>query len=266
VKGQTPAAPRARAPEAREASEAKPKIVGGVPESEALALLPTEMVTGTTPFFPPTAARGLEAVAPANAETSDEALVLAIRRGDRHLGRQIYRRLIRVIESTLCRVLGRREGDHNDLIQAVFEEIVRTIHSGQFQMRCSLTSWAATIACHIGLNAIRARRMERAVFEREQPLEDFGNEVRASTRPEQALDARDELRQVTAALAAMPEGRAEAVLMHDVLGYGLAEIAALSGSTAAAVQSRLVRGRKELLERIEALRAECTESKGGARR
>jgi len=223
------------------------KSAGGVPESDALALLPTEMVTSATPFFPSATARGSEA---ASADPSDEALVLAIRRGDRALGVQLYRRLIRVVEATLYRVLGRRERDHTDLIQAVFEEVVRTIHSGQFQMRCSLTSWAATIACYVGLNAIRARKMERAIFEREHPVEDFGNEAGASMHPEQALDARADLRRLTAALAAMPEGRAEAVLMHDVLGYGIAEIAELGGSTVAAVQSRLVRGRKELAERL----------------
>jgi RNA polymerase sigma-70 factor (ECF subfamily) len=187
---------------------------------------------------------------------TDEALVLAIKRGDHALGRLLYKRLIRVIDSTLCRVVGRGERDHNDLVQAVFEEVVRTIRSGQFQMRCSLTSWAATIACHTGLNAIRSRRMERAVFDREQAV-DLGDRVESGARLEETLDARDELRRLRAALAGMAEGRAEAVVMHDVLGYGLAEIAALTGSTEAAVQSRLVRGRKDLVERVQKIHKEA---------
>jgi RNA polymerase sigma-70 factor (ECF subfamily) len=257
---------------AKSAESAKSEKKGaGVPDREGVALLPSEMATAastaTDPFgadlqvqaaprrlFTPKLA---EAVAPAPAADlpSDEVLVAAIRRGDRALGRLIYKRLIRVIESTLCRVLGRGERDHGDLVQAVFEEVVRTIHSGQFQMRCSLTSWAATIACHVGLNAIRSRRMERTVFDLDQPIDAFGEQVETAD-PERALDARAELRRLRIALAAMPEGRAEAVLMHDVLGYDLAEVAALSDSTVAAVQSRLVRGRKELLERMERVREE----------
>jgi RNA polymerase sigma-70 factor (ECF subfamily) len=255
------------APAEAKSDQAREKGADGVPDKESLALLPTKMtsVVSATPadfmaespmetapraLFGGRPARAMAMAATAAADISDEALVSAIRRGDRELGRQIYKRLIRVIESTLTRVLGRGERDHNDLIQAVFEEVVRTIHSGQFQMRCSLTSWAATIACHVGLNTIRSRRMERTVFDRDQALDAIGDDAAAGSHPEQALDARDDLRRLRVALAAMPEGRAEAVVMHDVLGYGLSEIAALSGSSVAAVQSRLVRGRRELAARL----------------
>jgi len=126
---------------------------------------------------------------------------------------------------------------------------VRTIHNGQFQQRCSLTSWAASVACHIGLNAIRTSKTERKIFDRdEQPVE-----VRlAGTERdlERSLVARDELRAVRAELAQLSPGRAEAVLLHDAFGYDLKEIAALTHSSVAAVQSRLVRGRKDLAERL----------------
>jgi RNA polymerase sigma-70 factor (ECF subfamily) len=49
----------------------------------------------------------------------------------------------------------------------------------------------------------------------------------------------------------MDPARAEAVFLHDVLGHELAEIAVITGATVAAAQSRLVRGRKELLERLQ---------------
>jgi RNA polymerase sigma-70 factor (ECF subfamily) len=196
-----------------------------------------------------------EAAPPANEElSSDEALVLGIRRGDLEVGRRMYRRVIRVVEATLRRVVGRDETDHEDLLQMVFEEIVSTIHSGRFAMRCSLTSWAASIACHVGLNAIRARRMDRRVFER-KPADGASNGAEPSdtSHPqslERTLEARDELRQVRLALAELVPARAEAVLLHDVMGYALKEVAEITGVSVGAAQSRLARGRADLSQQL----------------
>ena len=41
-----------------------------------------------------------------------------------------------------------------------------------------------------------------------------------------------------------------ALVLHDVLGHNLAEVAEMSGITVAAAQSRLVRGRREFLKRM----------------
>jgi RNA polymerase sigma-70 factor, ECF subfamily len=182
-------------------------------------------------------------------EPSEEALIVAIQRGDTKVGRQLYAHLIRIIDATLTRVMGPGQQDHDDWVQVAFEQVVRSIHSGRFQRRCRLTSWAASIACHVGLDAMRARKSERGVFDRrsEVPDPELGY---AAANPERRLEARDDLRRLRAALATLSPGRAEAVMLHDALGYNLAEVAELTGSTQAAVQSRLVRGRRDLEERL----------------
>lgn len=186
-------------------------------------------------------------------EQLDRALVDGIRRGDRKLGAALYARLGRVIDRTLVRVLGPNQPDHDDWVQAVFEEVIRSIRAGRFQQRCSLTSWAASVACHVGLNAIRSRKTERAIFDRQESSE-AASGARAQRDALGALEARDELRLIRGLLAQISPGRAEAVLLHDALGYSLNEVAELTGSTPTAVQSRLARGRQDLAERLSELR------------
>jgi len=201
---------------------------------EAVALLPSSARE-------PVPVSGLEA--------SEDDQIAAIRRGDVKVGKQLYSRLVRVIDATLTRVMGPDQPDHDDWVQVAFEEVVRSLYDGRFQKKCRLTSWAASIACHIGLNAIRSRRTERGIFDRRADLKDFELGATA-TDPERLLEARDELRRLRAALATLSPGRAQAVLLHDAFGYNLSEVAAMTGSTEAAVQSRLVRGRRDLEERL----------------
>lgn len=221
-----------------------------VASSREVALLPPQVssalaLDATSASWPVAANRSTAG----EGELSDEALVAAIQRGDRDLGKQLYGRLIRVVDATLTRILGPGQAEHDDLVQATFEEVVRTIHKGQFQRRCRLTSWAASIACHLALNAIRTRKTERGIFDRSEDV--AGPDLPHRPRhPENALEARDELRQLRVALATLSPGRAEAVLLHDAFGYDLPEVAALTNSTEAAVQSRLVRGRRDLQERM----------------
>jgi RNA polymerase sigma-70 factor (ECF subfamily) len=203
------------------------------------------------------AARGLlrlvpgeRAAPPPRTRVEDEALIDAIERGDPHLGGEIYERLIRVVDSTLCRIVGPGDRDHDDLVQMAFEQIVTTIAKKKFARACSLTSWAAAVTCNIALNAIRSRSSERKVFDLRQVIDGDADWVRSDSDLERQIDAREKLHTVRRHLATMGVERAQTLLLHDFFGKELSEIAVLTGVSVAAAQSRLVRARHELFLRL----------------
>lgn len=194
------------------------------------------------------AASPVSGSSPSASPLSDERLIEAVESGDHRLAGELYDRLIGVVDHTLYRVFGRREPDHEDLVQAAFEQIVLTLSRQSFARACSLKTWASTVTSHVGFNALRSRRRERAVLDRQIEAEPESAASTADTE-RQAL-ARAELERMRDQLVAMKSEHAHTVFLHDVLGHELAEIALMTDVSVAAAQSRLVRGRKELYRRM----------------
>ena len=183
----------------------------------------------------------------------DAALLASFLAGEPGSGGRLYNRLHGIVDATLVRVLGRREHDHADLVQTVFEQLVGTLSKGTFGRRCSLAGWASVLACHAGLNALRSRRRERGVIDRSTPREDDagGPPEHADPAPLDArVLARDDLAAVRRHLGQMDSDRVTTLLLH-AMGYELTEIAVLTSVSVAAAQSRLSRGRRELRARLD---------------
>lgn len=193
---------------------------------------------------------------------SDEEIIEAVQRGDHRVAAFLYDRLYGVVDHTLFRVFGRREPDHDDLIQMVFEQIVVTLSRRSYARACNLKTWASSIASHVGFNALRSRRRERRVLDREASLD--ATLVPMRTDAEGMATARVELHRVRSHLLGMKPEQSQTVFLHDVLGHELAEIALMMRVSVAAAQSRLVRGRRELYRRLDAEKSLAVRSRGGA--
>jgi RNA polymerase sigma-70 factor (ECF subfamily) len=172
-----------------------------------------------------------------------------VQRGEHRVASELYLRLIGVVDHTLYRVFGRREVDHDDLVQAAFEQIVVTLSRRSYARACSLRTWASSIASHVGFNALRSRRRERRILDRDVSLD--SEPWKSSADVEGEVSARAELERLRTQLSEMKSSYAEAVFLHDVLGHELAEIALMTRVSVAAAQSRLVRGRRELFRRLD---------------
>ncbi len=201
---------------------------------------------------------GNEGQAPA---PTDEELIEAVQRGDHRVAGLLYDRLVGVVDHTLFRVFGRREADHDDLVQSVFEQIIVTLSRRSYARACSLKTWASSIASHVGFNSLRSRRRERRVLDREASID--GASVPARIDTEGAASARVELDRVRKQLVSMRPEQSQTVFLHDVLGHELAEIALMMRVSVAAAQSRLVRGRRELYKRLDTASAAPGRRRGG---
>jgi RNA polymerase sigma-70 factor (ECF subfamily) len=136
-------------------------------------------------------------------------------------------------------------------VQSAFEQIVLTLSSRRFARACSLSSWASSVTAHVAFNALRSRTRERRVLDRGRDGEHEANSRSSTVDLEREAGIREALASVRLHLADMNEARATTMFLHDVMGHELSEIAVLMGVSVAAAQSRLVRGRKELRQRIE---------------
>lgn len=189
--------------------------------------------------------------APRGSELSDTDICRALAAGDAWAAEVIFDRVEDVVDAVLFRLLGPGDGEREDLAQQALERVISTIVSGKFSHGCSLRSWATLITQHLAIDTMRSRTRERKLFDRSvgpQALELVAEDNRT---PERAAETRRRVERLLSALATVNRARAEAVVLHDILGHDLAEIASLTGVTVAAAQSRLVRGRKEVLRFIE---------------
>jgi RNA polymerase sigma-70 factor (ECF subfamily) len=191
------------------------------------------------------------AVSEGAAEPTDGELCAALAAGEAFAAEAVYDRVEDAVDAVLLRLLGPGDSDRDDLTQVAIERVMTTIISGRFSQNCSLRSWASVITQHLAVDTIRARARERRLFDRtitKQPLDlvPAGNPT-----PERAADNRRRIERLVGALANVNQRRAEAVILHDILGHDLAEMARLTRVSVSAAQSRLVRGRREVLDWIK---------------
>lgn len=182
---------------------------------------------------------------PESERTREAELLSGLRRGVPLAAAALYSYLLPTVTRTVCRVHGHIPPDVDDLIQATFERIVRTTADGTYDGAAGpLYAWASMLARRTSIDALRRHYREKAVFASIGTAADVAMERR--------LQARSELHLLRKTLARLTPERAEAILLHDGLGYDLVEMAQQLEVSPAAAQSRLVRGRTQLFKLLRA--------------
>lgn len=169
-----------------------------------------------------------------------EPLVRRAQGGDAHAFEQLYRRSAGRVHALCLRLTGDRVRAE-ELTQDVFVRCWEQLRS--FRGESAFTSWLHRLAVNVVLMAARSeRRRVRRVAPTGDPAE-LGGEGRA-TDPTARLD-------LEAAIRRLPTGAREVFVLHDVEGYGHAEIAELAGIAIGTSKAQLHRARRLLREMLE---------------
>jgi RNA polymerase sigma-70 factor, ECF subfamily len=185
---------------------------------------------------------------PPQATTSpdDAELLAAVRANDAGAATAFHDRVRRQVDRTILRLLGRRDTDHEDLVQLSLIELIYSV--GRFRGDCSLDSWTSAVTAHVVSKHLRRRGTERRIFA-PPPLSELAG---SAPGPSSEVLLRSVVARVRIHLDRIVPAKAWAFLLHDVCGYDLREAAQIMNVSMAAAQQRLARGRRELHELIAA--------------
>jgi RNA polymerase sigma-70 factor (ECF subfamily) len=182
-------------------------------------------------------------------ETREEAaLVRRVRARDEIAFREIVDRYQGKVFSIIYGML-RNRNDAEDIAQQVFAKIYFSIST--FDFRSSLLTWIYRITVNECYDYLRKRRARKVVYESEflaedsQHLESFG----ATMDPVAPMDIRLARRDLVVKLLSMvSEQDRSLMLLREVEGHSIGELASITGLNQNTIKVKLFRTRQKLLK------------------
>lgn len=185
------------------------------------------------------------------------AYVRAAQNGDESAWAELSERHYKSVVSLAYRVVGAEHAD--DVAQAVFTKLVRTL--SQFRGESSFATWLYVVTRSVALGSLRRSRSIAADESLDEMLEgEFAGSVRPgrqTLRAQRWLGREDGRvggvavrRELVEALARLAPKQRRLLLLHDVWGYQLPELAARERLTLASVKTHVYRGRQKMRESL----------------
>src|SRR4051812_48086215 len=164
---------------------------------------------------------------------TDERLVALARQGHEQAFATIVERYRTPLERYAARLVGPSRGE--DAVQQAFVNAHSALISHP-EKTIELRPWLYRIVHNTSLNALRATRDE-------QPLGDDTDRLGLS---DDAIERRELLREALEAVAALPAGQRDAILLRELEGRSHEEIALALGVSAGAARQQIFRARAAL--------------------
>lgn len=175
--------------------------------------------------------------------TPEQELIARLRARDLEALGELYR-LHGGAMTTLARSLLRDPEEAADVV----EDTLLRIHDAapRFRGERGLKTWVLRIVANRCRDALRRRRFAAGPPETHDPIAESGLRVEPGEGWDRALDTPRLLAALEQAIGGLPAEQREAVVLRDRLGLSYDEVAETTGTSVAAVKSRLHRAREKL--------------------
>jgi RNA polymerase sigma-70 factor (ECF subfamily) len=173
-------------------------------------------------------------------ENGEAELLARCRAGEREAFDRIYRDNRRIVAATLYRVLGDR-GELDDLVQEVFVIAFRGL--ARFRGDSKISTWLYRICVNVALGKLRSRSRRPPALPMAVPRESTPEE--SPDTPERLLERRDDVARVYRALDQLAPKKRVVLVLHEIEGLDLKEIAEIVKAPQVTVRTRLHYARKE---------------------
>jgi RNA polymerase sigma-70 factor, ECF subfamily len=193
---------------------------------------------------------------PAEAELTDHELLQAHVDGDSDAFATLFRRHRDRLWAVALRTMGNPDDAADGLQDGMIAAYRR---AGSFRGDAAVTTWLHRVVVNACLDRLRAAKVRRAEPLPED-LEDIGDRGSLVTSTTAAADPADlavvdeRRRTVLAALDQLPADQKAALILVDMEGYPVAEVAAMLDCAVGTVKSRCSRGRARLAVLLGVLR------------
>jgi RNA polymerase sigma-70 factor (ECF subfamily) len=167
---------------------------------------------------------------PVSDERSDQELLRAHVDGDPEAFGELFARH----RDRLWAVALRTMGNPDDAADGLQDGMVAAFRrAGSFRGEAAVTTWLHRVVVNACLDRLRAAKIRRF-------------DALPDDRPEEAAEVAERRRRVLDALATLPPEQRAALVLVDMEGYPVAEVAEMLGCAEGTVKSRCSRGRTRL--------------------
>lgn len=177
-----------------------------------------------------------------------QALLAEVRRGDELAWEAFIRTHQGRVFGLAYHYVGQAE-DARDVAQDAFVRVYQ--HLAEIPDEPGLIPWLLAITRNLSIDHLRRRKARPPVWD--LPIEDFKHLRASEEGPEEAELRASRKGRVHRALQELSELNREIILLKEIQGLGLEEIAGMLGVPLGTVKSRSNRARLELAEKLVAL-------------
>ena len=170
---------------------------------------------------------------------NEDDLVRKAQEGDAAAFERIYEIYVRRMYA-LCLRLVSSHGRAEELTQDIFVRAWETISS--FKFRSAFGTWLHRLGTNVVLSAIRADTRRDRTFTTSDDLEMYESGLKQAM-PETKID-------LERAIALLPPGAKEVLILHDIEGYRYREIAEMTNIAEGTAKSQLNRARRLVREAL----------------